>query len=257
MPSPRPGEDAMHPTVRQYVNSRHIAEGYDHCFADNPLFTYDCLFIRRHLSPPGRVLDLGCGTGRHLLYLHAEGFQPTGVDLNPHMLERARENGVASGKDLDLVLADMLRLPFRWEPLFDGILLMFSTLGLVQKQRARVDLLRDLRALMRPGGTLLLHVHNAEHPFSPARESWGQGLWGTVRQGLGLSERGDAVMRNYRGLQDLYCHFFSAREIRATLSRAGYRIAELEPLNATRSGPHPGPDALRHANGFLIAARPN
>lgn len=56
------------------------------------------------LPPPGRVLDLGCGTGLcgHLLRPLAR--ELVGVDLSPRMLEKARERGVYD----DLVCADLL-----------------------------------------------------------------------------------------------------------------------------------------------------
>ncbi|QBR92397.1 class I SAM-dependent methyltransferase [Nocardioides euryhalodurans] len=41
-------------------------------------------------SPPARVADLGCGTGTLSLLLAEEGFEVTGVDFSPEMLQRAR-----------------------------------------------------------------------------------------------------------------------------------------------------------------------
>lgn len=246
----------MHPTVREYVRSREIAEGYDHCFAETPLFQYDCRFLEEYLPPAGRVLDLGCGTGRHLTFLQSLGYTTIGIDLNPHMLRCARENARVCGMAPRLVRADMTSLPLAETARFDGILMMFSTLGLIRGHAVRAGLLGCIRTHLRIGGRLLLHVHNAFHPNSPARLSRNR-MVSRVRAVFGLEERGDAVMPRYRGLQDLYCHFFTADEVKSLLGAAGFRILEIRPLNARRDGAYTGPDAMRHANGFLIAAEPN
>ncbi len=47
-----------------------------------------------NLRPPLRVLDVGCGPGFSSLYLTSLGFDVTGVDMNPHMLDIARSRGV-------------------------------------------------------------------------------------------------------------------------------------------------------------------
>ncbi len=63
------------------------------------------------LQPGQRVLDIGCGTGRHAVPLAALGLQVTGVDLSPAMLERAAARADAVGVELDLIAADARDLP--------------------------------------------------------------------------------------------------------------------------------------------------
>jgi SAM-dependent methyltransferase len=62
--------------------------------------------LRRLLRPgPGdRWVDLGCGSGRMLLWNRAAGASMTGVDVSPHFADEAHAN-------LDLVLGDLRRLP--------------------------------------------------------------------------------------------------------------------------------------------------
>ena len=48
------------------------------------------------MAPRGaRILDVGCGQGRTGAYLHSRGHRVTGVDLDPHLIERARELDIA------------------------------------------------------------------------------------------------------------------------------------------------------------------
>lgn len=56
-----------------------------------------------------RVLDVGCGTGRHTLELTARGYRVTGVDLSESRLDRARERGLS----VDFWREDARSLPLR------------------------------------------------------------------------------------------------------------------------------------------------
>jgi SAM-dependent methyltransferase len=70
-----------------------------------------------------RVLDIGCGRGRHALFLAEMGFDVTATDISPEgieQLEREAKNRKLDGKIKTLV-SDMLELPFEKNS-FDGIL---------------------------------------------------------------------------------------------------------------------------------------
>lgn len=68
------------------------------------------------------ILDLGCGSGRHLVHLAKEGFKAFGLDISPTGLRLTREWVDEEGLEADLVLADMREpLPFR-DDIFDGVL---------------------------------------------------------------------------------------------------------------------------------------
>lgn len=54
----------------------------------------------------GPLLDLACGTGRIALRMAAEGYQVTGVDIVPEMIERARQKAIQQGVSIDWVVAD-------------------------------------------------------------------------------------------------------------------------------------------------------
>jgi SAM-dependent methyltransferase len=68
------------------------------------------------------ILDLGCGSGRHLVHLVKEGFRTIGLDISPTGLRLTREWADKEGLEADLVLADMREpLPFR-DDSFKGVL---------------------------------------------------------------------------------------------------------------------------------------
>jgi SAM-dependent methyltransferase len=58
------------------------------------------------------VLDVGCGAGRHLLWLERHGFAAYGTDLAPNGLARTRDLLRHEGGSVRVALADMRELPF-------------------------------------------------------------------------------------------------------------------------------------------------
>jgi SAM-dependent methyltransferase len=60
---------------------------------------------------PGKALDLGCGSGMHLVTLAERGWTVTGVDLVDKALARARERVASSGVTANVVQADVTQLP--------------------------------------------------------------------------------------------------------------------------------------------------
>lgn len=66
-------------------------------------------FIASH--PPGRALDLGCGTGTNAITLASSGWQVTAVDFARRAISRARQKARQAGVQVDFKVADVLRLP--------------------------------------------------------------------------------------------------------------------------------------------------
>jgi len=62
-----------------------------------------------------RILDIGCGTGRHPIELAGRGYSVTGIDLSAAQLARARLNAQAASVDVQFIQADARSLTFRTE----------------------------------------------------------------------------------------------------------------------------------------------
>ncbi len=65
-----------------------FAEYYDKVF---PVEAAVDAFLQERMPPTGRVLDVGCGTGDYCASLAATGRTPIGIDLDPRMIQTARE----------------------------------------------------------------------------------------------------------------------------------------------------------------------
>jgi len=104
-----------------------------------------------------RVLDLGCGTGRHTTLLVDAGFEVNGCDTSAEALRVISNliNGV------DFEQCDMTQLPYENE-FFDGILCnhVIQHGRIADAQKAAEEMWR----ILRPGGLLFLVVVSTEHP---------------------------------------------------------------------------------------------
>ncbi len=102
----------------------------------------------------GPVLDLGCGSGRHLVELRRANPRAFGMDLSGPLLRLAEETLRGS-----LVRGDMRHLPVKAAGLA-GLCLWFTPFGYFGDE-ANKDLLHALAQALRPGGVLLLDYLNA------------------------------------------------------------------------------------------------
>jgi SAM-dependent methyltransferase len=96
----------------------------------------------------GPVLDLGCGAGRHALFLQQQGLEVTGIDESPGAVEVCRRRGVRDVRQQDL------RDPPSDKP-WAGVLLMCGNFGLAGGWDETRELLRRLHAVCRPGALLV------------------------------------------------------------------------------------------------------
>jgi SAM-dependent methyltransferase len=121
-----------------------IAEWYDRELATAPGSEGPRETMLRFLGDgPGRLLDLGCGTGAHTVAFVARGWETTGVDISSDQLRLARR------RRLNVVQADATALPFDAGS-FDAVVSMLThtdadDFGTIVREAARV---------LRPGGVL-------------------------------------------------------------------------------------------------------
>lgn len=107
--------------------------------------------LRRFLDPGplDSVVDLGCGSGKTLIWNADTGAYLVGIDVSPHFARESREA-------VDLVLGDLRRLPFGPGSFSKGYALdVFEHLS----REALVDVLREAARVLAPDGALFVYSH--------------------------------------------------------------------------------------------------
>jgi SAM-dependent methyltransferase len=126
------------------------------------------------------ILEIGCGTGRVLVPLAKAGFEVTGVDVDPGMLERAQERveRAGLGGKIRLVEEDARRLDL-YQHFALGIVALNSFLHFTSDDD-QVDVLRSAWRHLQPDGLLVLDLPNPEPAL--LGEAGGQVVLEWVRQ---------------------------------------------------------------------------
>ncbi|MGI0150111.1 MAG: class I SAM-dependent methyltransferase, partial [Thermoplasmata archaeon] len=99
----------------------------------------------------GRVLDLGCGPGRHALFLQKKGFDVVGLDASPTQVALARIRGLTH-----VYPGSVRQLP-RGLGTFNSVLMMGNNLGIAGDVPHVRRFLRELREITRKGARLIGH----------------------------------------------------------------------------------------------------
>jgi cyclopropane fatty-acyl-phospholipid synthase-like methyltransferase len=109
----------------------------------------------------GSVLDTGCGTGEHALYLAARGHEVWGIDFVPVAIERARAKARERGLAVHFQVGDALELS-KLGRTFDTAI--DSGLFHVFSDEQRPVYVQGLAAVLRPGGTVHMLCFSDREP---------------------------------------------------------------------------------------------
>ncbi len=156
-------------------------------------------YIRQHLPPGSRLLDVGCATGEVSLALARADYRVQGYDLAPDMISLAQEDLAGENSlDCSFECADVLKagLPKRS---FDGIV----ALAFLELQENAAKTLAILSRLLKPGGFMVLSVPNTVG----------------VDRMFGLSRAAEKLTGRPRGLE---LHCFTVERIQRLLGMAGF-----------------------------------
>lgn len=107
------------------------------------------------ITKGGKILDVGCGSGRDSAFFSEEGFKVIGLDISEKLLEIAR---VAAPK-AKFYSADMRHLSFE-DNMFDGIWSCASIVHIKHKELPAV--FTSFYAVLKPGGLLYIHTKKGE-----------------------------------------------------------------------------------------------
>ena len=206
---------------------------------------------------PGRVLDLCCGHGRHLVPLAKRGHCVTGIDASQLMVSRATAASRAARAPASVVQGDASLMPFP-SGAFDAVICLFNSFGYMESDDANEAILREVTRCLSPGGRFLLDTRNRAFQLShlPFSEIVPVESGGAVWLECDVDESGDRLVSVFRCagtgrmLHQASIRAFHLHELRAMFTRAGLHITE------TYGGYHWGPFRPDSRELLIVATKP-
>lgn len=137
---------------------------------DEEVFTQgtlkECDFIEQELdyNKSLKILDLGCGTGRHSIELTKRGYSVTGVDLSASQLQRAKEKASEQNLTIKFIQADARTLSFSKE--FAAVIMLCEgSFPLMETDEMNFQILKNASNALRNNGKFIFTTLNGLFPL--------------------------------------------------------------------------------------------
>jgi SAM-dependent methyltransferase len=197
------------------------------------------------LQPGMRVLDVGCGPGRHAHALARRGLEVVGIDISQRFVEMAREKA-PTGATFHRV--DARQLSFDGE--FDAaVSLCQGAFGLLGGERD-AEVLDGMARAVRPGGRVAVSAFSAyfQVRWLEDTDSFDAGAGVNHERTTVRDEAGDEAEF------DLWTTCFTPRELRLLAAAAGLRVDDV--FSVTPGAYRPDPPTIATPEFLLVATRP-
>ncbi|MBT3605251.1 MAG: class I SAM-dependent methyltransferase [Candidatus Latescibacteria bacterium] len=120
----------------------------------------DFLLNTLQLPPQSRLLDLGCGYGRHTIPLAQNDLHVIGLDRSPELLQDATKHLPNSNTNVSFLRGDVRQFPFALP--FDAIISMFSSFGYFDDENENFLVLQNISNALKSGGLFLIETANRD-----------------------------------------------------------------------------------------------
>ena len=182
---------------------------------DEIVVAFTSVLAKRRMK---RVLDLGCGAGRHVLYLARRGFEAYGADISEAGLKLTKERLESCGLKAEILRCDMKSMPYI-PSCFDAVICVQTIYH--QKLEGIRETVSEIRRVLKKGGLLLANFHSKR-----------SGMYG---EGIEVEE--DTFVRENGPEKGILHHFFDENELRKLFEsfRVDLKVEEERRGNYLRS----------------------
>jgi 2-polyprenyl-3-methyl-5-hydroxy-6-metoxy-1,4-benzoquinol methylase len=141
----------------------HAPQYMSNSFTQNTLAEADFIIQEFNLPKGSRILDMGCGTGRHSVELARRGYVMTGVDISSGMLAEAEKAAGEAGVTVEWIKSDATQ--FKSDKLYDAAICLcegaFGLLGIDSDAiEHNLSILRNINQALKPGGKFIMTAIN-------------------------------------------------------------------------------------------------
>lgn len=172
--------------------------------------------LDNYLKPGDKILDLGCGHGRYFPLFRKKNVQYFGIDSSEELINIAKENYPAGS----FQVGEALNLPFS-DNFFNKIY-SIAVLHHLPSDELRLKFLKEAKRVLGAGGLLILTVwkfHEKKEIFLLFKY--------TILKFLGKTKLDfKDILEPWAKQVDRYYHWFSEKELRRLVERAGFIIRE-------------------------------
>jgi 2-polyprenyl-3-methyl-5-hydroxy-6-metoxy-1,4-benzoquinol methylase len=158
------------------MNKRHKKQWYESLFEnygqkyESESFAQgtagECDFIENEIKQNRslKIIDIGCGTGRHSIELAKRGYSVTGIDLSESMLAKAKEKAFKENLVIDFLRHDARNLPFI--SLFDvAIMLCEGGFPLMETDEMNFEILKNVTKSLKTRAKFIFTTLNGLFPL--------------------------------------------------------------------------------------------
>lgn len=229
----------------------HLGAAYlRYSFTKGTVQEVDFLVAALGLEPGMRVLDVGCGPGRHAHELARRGIACHGIDISHRFVELAAANAPTDPASAPATFErlDARHLPF--DGTFDAaVSLCQGAFGLLSSDDDTLAVLGGMARAVRPGGRIAISAFSAYFSVRYQTEATFDATTGVAHEHTELRDEQGAVKP-----AELWTTCFTPRELRLLASAAGLRtdgVWSVEPGSYAMVTP-----TVETAEFLLVAHRP-
>ena len=114
-------------------------------------------FLRDQLKPNRYILDVACGTGRHMIPLSQQGYGMVGLDISANLLKIAKQRS----KEIQLIRGDMRFLPFKPQ-VFASVISMDTSFGYLPSEVDDRVTFVEVKRVLNQRSVFIIDVFNRE-----------------------------------------------------------------------------------------------
>ncbi len=236
----------------------HLGSAYDrYAHTKGTVQEADHVVAALGLRPGERVLDVGCGTGRHAHELARRGIQVHGIDISQRFIdlataatapsdERKARNGAVRSSLVTFERVDARSMTFDDE--FDAVIcLCQGAFGMMTADGDDAAVVAGMARALRTGGRLALSAFNAYFAVKYHDDAEFDASSGVSHEVTEIRSETGAVRS-----ADLWTGCYTPRELRLLLGAHGFSVDSISSVEPGRYGSHA---ATTESPEFLVIAR--